>query len=438
MDLNHWHIFRVIAAELPDREALIQGERRFTYAQLADRTSRLANALRSLGLGARTPRSELAPWQVGQDRVALLMHNCPEYAEGLLGGFAARVAPFNVNYSYVPDELAYLFDDADASAVVYQARFAPRLAKTLPLLRRRPLLIQIADSSGEPLLPGAVDYESALAAADPTAPADQSPDDIKLLYTGGTTGMPKGVIWRQGSLWQSMLARGRHRQGVTLETLTRDAAARPGSRSLVCAPMMHGGGALNALGSLVYGDTIAFPANTERLDPAEVWRTIERERGEAMLIVGEAFARPLLKELSTGGYDTSSLRMLLTGGAPVSRQTKDTVARDLPHVTLYELMGASETGGALQRTDRSGEKRLDPGVFRPRPGADVTVVSADRTHREAPGHPDSGWLAVAGNIPLGYLGDRTKTEATFATVDGTRWSVPGDRALLRADGLIEI
>ncbi|MFI6284208.1 AMP-binding protein [Streptomyces sp. NPDC051018] len=157
-----------------------------------------------------------------------------------------------------------------------------------------------------------------------------------------------------------------------------------------------------------------------------------------MLIVGEAFARPLLRELSAGAHDASSLRMLMTGGAPVSRQTKDTVARDLPHVTLYELMGASETGGALQRTDRSGEKRLEPGVFDRRPGAEVTVVSADRTRRETPGHPESGWLAVAGNIPLGYLGDRAKTEATFATVDGTRWSIPGDRALLRPDGVVEI
>jgi acyl-CoA synthetase (AMP-forming)/AMP-acid ligase II len=369
----------------------------------------------------------------------MVMHNGHEYAESLLGAFAARAAPMNVNYSYVPAEIAYVLNDADAAAIVYHARYAPKIAEALTALRRPPLLIQVADDSGAGLLPGAIDYETALAGAGPDPGlAGHAADDALLIYTGGTTGMPKGVIWRHGDLWQSTIANRRHREHADLAAIAGFAASHRRRRILVCAPMMHGAGSLSALTTLIYGDTLVFPEVTDHLDAADVWRAIERERAEIMLIVGEAFAGPLLRELDLGSYDTASLSAIVTGGAPLSQRSKDRIARELPRVKLHEMLGASETGGALQRTDVSGGERLDAGVFGLRPGASVTVIDRGRTRRVQPGHEEPGWLAVAGQIPLGYLGDREKTELTFPVIEGTRWSIPGDLARLRPDGLIEV
>ncbi|MFG2525853.1 AMP-binding protein [Streptomyces sp. NPDC048527] len=440
MELNLWRIFQRVSEALPERSAVIQGEHVFTYGRLADQSARLAHVLGAHGLGCRAERDALQPWEIGQDRIGLLMHNCPEYLVGMFGAFAARAAPFNINYSYVADELEYVLNDAEAAAVVYQARFAPKIAEVLPRLKRQPLLIQIADASGTPLLPGALDYSAALEDADPAAiPADQQPDDINLLYTGGTTGMPKGVLWRQSDLFLSALARGSHRTGTAgAEEVAAYAAQRRGSRILVCAPMMHGAASLNSFSALLYADTVVFSRVDGQFDAADVCRTIERERINSMMIVGEAFARPLLRELAAHDYDTSSLRILMSGGAPMTQRSKDGVAERLPRVVLHELLGASETGGALQRADESDRDRLDAGVFARRPGANVEVLDEARTRIERPGHTEPGWFAVAGSIPLGYLGDEEKTRATFASVAGVRWSVPGDRARLRADGLIEV
>jgi fatty-acyl-CoA synthase len=442
MELNLWQVFQEVAGAVPDEEAIVTHDRRFSYAELADRSARLASVLAANGLGCHTPRASLPNWQVGQSRIAMVMHNGHEYAECLLGSFAARAVPMNVNYSYVPAEVAYVINDGEASVIVYQARNAAKIAQALPLLRQRPLLIQVADDSGVQLLQGAIDYEKALAKATPdSGPASHaahSADDALLIYTGGTTGMPKGVIWRQGDMWQSTIAQRNHRDSADAATIAEHAASHRRRRTLVCAPMMHGAGTLSCLTTLLYGGTLVFPQITDRLDAADVWRTIERERVETMLIVGEAFAGPLLHELDQSGYDASTLRAIVTGGAPISQASRDRIAVVLPQVKLHELLGASETGGALQRTDVSGKERLDSGVFGQRPGASVTVVDRARTRRVEPGHAEPGWLAVAGQIPLGYLGDQAKTEATFPVIEGTRWSIPGDLARLRADGLIEV
>jgi fatty-acyl-CoA synthase len=440
MELNLWQIFQEVSGGVPGEEAIVTQGHRFSYSEVAGRSARFASVLAENGLGCHTPRASLPNWQVGQSRIAMVMYNGHEYAECLLGSFAARAVPMNVNYSYVPAEIAYVINDAEASAIVYQARNAAKIAEALPLLRQRPLLIQVADDSGVQLLKGAIDYEKALAKAttDPAAHPAHSADDALLIYTGGTTGMPKGVIWRQGDMWQSTIAQRIHRELADAATIAEYASSHRRRRTLVCAPMMHGAGTLSALTTLLYGGTLVFPEVTDRLDAADVWRTVERERVETMLIVGEAFAAPLLHELVQAGYDASSLRGIVTGGAPLSQGSRDGIAVVLPQVKLHELLGASETGGALQRTDVSGQERLDTGVFGQRPGASVTVVDRARTCRVEPGHAEPGWLAVAGQIPLGYLGDQAKTEATFPVIEGTRWSIPGDLARLRADGLIEV
>jgi 3-oxocholest-4-en-26-oate---CoA ligase len=436
MEFNIWRVFAAVADAVPNREAVLDGERRFTYGQLAERSCRLASVLARHGLGPYASRSELRDWEIGQDTVGIYTRNRAESVEASLAGYAARCAPFNVNYLYVRDELAYLLNNARTGALIYEGRYAPVLAETLPLLARVPLLLQIADGSGAPLLAGATDYERALAASDPAPPAlDHSGDDAYLLYTGGTTGMPKGVIWRQADFWSATLRRGRMSQATSLADVAAIARDRQQAPVLVCAPLMHGSGHAMALGALTHGDSVALLAGKDHLDPADVWATVEREHAATLLIIGEAYSRPLLAGLRENTYDTSSLRLVLTGGAPLSSGGKAELRAVLPHVRLIDLMGASETGSALQRND-SGAALLDFMVFQAQPG--VTVLDESLSGPISPGHAEPGWLAKSGHIPLGYLGDRARTESTFRTVAGVRWSVPGDRARLRADGMIEI
>jgi acyl-CoA synthetase (AMP-forming)/AMP-acid ligase II len=436
MEFNLWQVFDAVAGVIPQQEAIIDGERRFTYGQLADRCARLANVLISRGLGARAPRASLPDWEVGQDTVGIYTRNCAESIEASLAGYAARCAPFNVNHLYVRDELAYLLNNARAAALVYEGRYAPVVEQTLPLLDRAPLLLQIDDGSGQGLLAGALDYEQALAGSEPPPPPPgHSADDSYLLYTGGTTGMPKGVIWRQGDFWATTLRRGRMQHARSLDEVAVIAAGRTTSAVLICTPLMHGSGHASAFGALLHGDPIVFVTDKDHLNPADVWSLVERERTSTLLIVGDAYARPLLAELGRRSYATSGLHRLISGGASLSTGSKERFRALLPHVRLIEVMAASETGGALQRRD-SGDTLLDFMVFEPQRG--VSVLDESMTRVVEPGHPDVGWLAKSGHIPLGYLGDEAKTRSTFRTAGGARWSVPGDRARLRADGLIEV
>jgi len=197
-------VAQAVAAAVPDRDYLIQGERRFSYRQVIERANRLAAYLHSRGLGCHTERSAIAGHEAGQDLLGIYAYNGNEYVEALLGAFQVRVAPFNVNFRYVKSELQYLLADSGATALIYHAAFAPRVAEILPDLPRLRVLIQIADDSGNDLLYGAVDYETALASSSPEPPPVQhSPDDLYVLYTGGTTGMPKGVLWRQHDIFMT-------------------------------------------------------------------------------------------------------------------------------------------------------------------------------------------------------------------------------------------
>jgi fatty-acyl-CoA synthase len=438
MELSIWQIFDQVSIAVPDRDAIIDRKRRFTYRQLADRVTRLAAVLAEGGLGCHQERADLQPWELGQDTLALLMFNCAEYAEGLLGASAARVTPMNVNYSYTAEEISYVLDDAGATAVLYHARLAPVLAAALPRLRVVPLLLQVADESGHDLLPGAVDYEAALAASDPASrPSGQSGDDILIIYTGGTTGMPKAVLWRQADAWTAALARSPHVSGASLTDLVGYVENRKPGRVLVVVPMMHGSGTFQALGGLLYGDAVVYVGEAGHFRADEALDAIERERVTSMVMIGDAYAKPLLAELGTGRYDTSSLRLVLSGGAPLSHRSKQALVEALRPAAFVELMGASETGTALTRAHTTdGADDRASGVFRPQAG--VTVIDTTRRFVHQPGHTEPGYFAKAGALPLGYLGDEAKTAATFTTVDGVRYSVPGDFALLRTDGLIEI
>ena len=236
--MNLAQIHEAIAEVVPGRECLVFRNRRLSWQEVTDRTRRLADVMRRHGLGCRRERAGLANWESGQDHVALYLYNGNEYLEGMLGAFKARCVPFNVNYRYIEEELLYLFDNADARAVVFHARFAPMLAKIRPKLSGVKLWLQVSDDSGEPLLPGALDYEQALRDADPAPPRDDlSPDDLYVLYTGGTTGMPKGVLWRQEEIFHAALTT--HHPRSLEQVKERVATGRP-IRALAAPPFMHG------------------------------------------------------------------------------------------------------------------------------------------------------------------------------------------------------
>jgi fatty-acyl-CoA synthase len=437
MDFNLAEIHEAIAAVAPERECIVFRARRLTWAPVTDRTRRLANHLIARGLGLHRERSELQGWESGQDHLAIYLHNGNEYLEAMLGAFKARVAPFNVNYRYVAEELVYLLRDARSRAIVYHAQFAPMLREILPQLPELEVLLQVADDSGERLLPGAHDYEAALAAASPERPSlVWSPDDVYVLYTGGTTGMPKGVLWRQADVFVAAMG-GRRSNGTEFESLEAlvEHAKNGKARALPAPPFMHGAAHWNAFTTFHAGGTTVIQDDVRRLDADDVWRTIERERVSAMLIVGDAFARPLIDQLQRRSYDLSSLRLLVSGGAPLNLGMKRELHALLPKLTILDAVGSSETGRQGQAASTSGDD-AQSGTFQPMP--DNCVLAADRSHIVAPGNDEIGWLAKSGRVPLGYLGDAKKTADTFPVLDGVRYSLPGDRARVRADGAIEL
>ncbi len=430
-DFNVGAIHEAIAATRPDELCLVFREHRFTWADVTDRTRRLANVLIANGLGCHTERDRLGGSDSGQDHIAIYLHNGNEYLECMLGAFKARVAPLNVNYRYVAEELHYLLTDSGATAVVVHSQFAPTLAEVLPGVPSLRLILQVDDESGHPLLPGAVWYEDALAAASNAKPElTLSGDDLYILYTGGTTGMPKGVLWRSGDAAVSCFG-----GSTTARTLDDFAAeATGGLKALIAPPFMHGAGHWVSFRTWHGGGSVFIQDNPDRLDPADVWGLIEREQLNFLLIVGDAFARPLLDELDRHDYDLSSLTVMLSGGAPLSANLKEEFLHHLPTLMIVDGLGSSEAGGQLSQV--SVGAHASTGTFPLAEGSHV--LSADLDRVLAPGDDELGWLAKSGRLALGYLGDPAKTERTYPVIDGVRYAVPGDRARLRADNVVEL
>src|SRR3954452_13344804 len=338
----------VITAAIPDREVLVWRDRRLTYGQLGERSRRLASYLHSRGLGVRTDRSGLAGHESGQDHVALYLYNGNEYLESMLGAFKSRTVPVNVNYRYVDDELVYLFTNSQSRAVIYSACFADRVAALRDRLPDLTVLIQVDDGSGADLLPGAVDYEEALAASGPELPdIGHSPDDLYVLYTGGTTGMPKGVLWRQHDIFMNTM--GGRIPGVwdALSTYdeVRERAVSGGDLSmLLIPPFMHGAAQWGTFVMMGNGAKVVLPDDNTHVDPADVLRTVERERCTTITVVGDAVARPLLAEIETGRYDLSCLAVISNGSAPLTPAIKERLLEQLPNIFINDAVGSSETG----------------------------------------------------------------------------------------------
>lgn len=444
MELNVATATEAIARAHPDRDALVSDRVSWTWAQVADRTRRLASVLHSAGLGHHGAPEGDARWSSPHDHVALYLLNGPEYLEGMLGAWKARCAPFNVNYRYVADELRHLLDDAGVRAVVVHDRFVATLADVLPTLRRPPeLVLQVRDGTPRELLDGALDYDAALAAAEPQLPeelvASWSGDDLYLCYTGGTTGLPKGTMWRQADFLVSALGV-RRRDGRDYQDLDELVAdARGTVRALPAPPLMHGAAHWNALSCWLAGGTVVIQSVVDRFDPGDVLDTIRRHGATSLLIVGDPMARPLVDHLRAERargveHELSSLRHLLSGGAVLSPRLKAELLELVPGLTIVDVLGSTESGRQGVSQVRRGD---DPAATFDR-SATAVVLDEDLERRLEPGSEDLGWLAQTGRVPLGYLGDPDKSAATFPVVEGVRHAVPGDRARLLPDGTIEL
>ncbi len=435
MLVNLAAIQELLGRHMPDRQALVWRDRVFTYADLTARTRQLGRALLRLGLGCRRERPDLQPWESGHDHIAVYCHNGNEWIEAMYGAWKARAAFVNVNYRYVADELHYILETSAARAIIYHATFAPLLAAVrdrLPALRH---LVQVRDDSDNALLPGAVDYEAWLAAerADPIE-LPYSADDLYVLFTGGTTGMPKGVLWRHEDVFFNGL--GGHVPGFerldSEEKLLRHVDAGLGGRFLVLPPFMHGAGQWATFNTFHRGGTVVLPDEVRRFDPHATWRTIERQRVDQMSLVGDAFARPLLAALHEGGYDPSSVRVISSTAAVLSPAVKQDLAALLPDGTMFvESIGATESGLQAMSWDAAS----GPGGQSAYQLRDNSVLLADDRRRFVePGSSEVGWMATKGHLPLGYLGDPERTQKTFPVIDGVRYCIGGDRARWAEDG----
>lgn len=430
-------VAQAVAAAIGDRELITQGDRRYTYAQIVDRSTRLASYLHSQGLGCHTERSSLAGHEVGQDLVGIYAYNGNEYIESMLGAWRARVAPFNVNYRYVKAELQYLLSDAGATALIYHSTFAPRVAEVLPDLPNLRVLIQIADGSANDLLDGAVDYESVVASSAEPPPVEPSPDDLYVLYTGGTTGMPKGVLWRQHDIFVTSFGGRNLVTGEVMgsyDEIVSRAAENPGTKIMILPPLMHGAAQWGAMTAITTGQSLVFASVVDRMDADDVVRTIERERVSVVTVVGDAIARPLLAAIEKGTADVSSLTVVANGGALLTPSVKERLIKALPNAIVIDGVGSSETGAQMHHMSMTGA--VSTGTFNA--GPDTCVAAEDLSSIVAAGHDGIGWLAQRGYVPLGYKGDATKTAVTFPVIDGVRYAVPGDRARHLETGAIEL
>jgi 3-oxocholest-4-en-26-oate---CoA ligase len=428
MQFNLADLWERVADTVPAHEAFVCGERRLTFAAADARANRLAHVLQDNGIGAG-------------DHVALYLYNGVEYLEGMLAAFKLGAVPINVNYRYVEEELRYLLDDADARAVVFHAGFSPQLAAIAAELPELQAFIAVDDDfardAGAAAPGGAIPYEAALAAASAERDfAPRSADALYVLYTGGTTGMPKGVMWRHEDVFFGAMG-GAGGGGAPIDTPEEIAerCRQPRTRCVPACPFMHGTAHWMAFSALFSGGAVVIPTQ-RHLDAVALWELIAAEQANFLVLVGDAFARPLVEVLDTPAaahLDVSSLRVLLSGGAILSPAVKRALVEHLPGVLVVDGYGASETGGQGQSVTVAGGEIPSAPRFHVN---DQTAV-LDSNLRPVPAGV-VGRLARRGHIPLGYYKDPEKSAATFPVVDGVRWSVPGDHAMIEADGDITL
>jgi 3-oxocholest-4-en-26-oate---CoA ligase len=434
VEFNLADLWERVVDTVPDHEAFVHGARRLTFAQADERATRLAHALASRGIGPG-------------DHVALYLYNGVEYLEGMLAALKLRAVPVNVNYRYVEDELRYLLTDADAQAVVFHREFAPKLAAISDQLPMLDTFIVVDDgNSAVEALPDAMAYEDAIAGASPQRDfAARAADDLYVLYTGGTTGMPKGVMWRGEDLFgvlaealYPLVGETRPDRSADVGALARKIVEATKPRiHLPASPLMHGTGAFSSFQAMFLGGAICTLVG-RHFDAHELWQTVQRERVTQMAIVGDAFAKPMLRALEEAEadgkpYDISSLELIISSGVMWSADVKHALMQRGNFICLDSL-GSSEGVGFAGSISAPG---AEPKTAKFTTGAHTKVFTEDG-REVAPGSGDIGRLAVGGHIPVGYYKDPTKSGTTFLVIAGQRWSVPGDFATVEADGSITL
>ncbi|MDZ7791670.1 MAG: AMP-binding protein [Xanthomonadales bacterium] len=418
---QRWNIadlFEAITEQRGHATMIVEGDRSLTWTDVDRRANAVASHLLAAGLSHG-------------DRVGLCSRNTAAHLEAYIACCKASLVPFNINFRYGVEEMTYLLDNADARALVFHREFGSVLADAHRRCGSSIEPVQIADSSDAAGWPNAADYETA-ASADATAPVvERSSSDLVFQYTGGTTGMPKAVMWRQGDLIE--LLAGSDAPPGTDETQTSriiDKLDDEPRRSCSAAPFIHGTGLLSQMANFFTGGASVILGGN-KFDPVEAWRTIERHAVNVLVIVGDPFARPLLDALDSdpGAYDLSSLQMITSSGAMFSRPVKEGLIGHVPHLAVLDAFGSSEANG-LGRSLATAEDLDETAAFQA--GEDIRVLADDGTFVE-PGDRTPGRIAVCGLIPVGYHKDPDKTAETYPVIDGVRYSVPGDYVRLHAD-----
>lgn len=429
--LNLATVWETVADIQPTRPALIHGERVTTWGEFDSRAARLAGHLDARGIGHG-------------DNVALYLHNCPEYLESTHAVFKVRAATVNVNYRYLESELRYLFENSESVAIIFDAAFAERVDSIRGQLDRVRTFICVGADEVNLVPDWAVSYDEVVATTEAMDRIERSDQDLWLLYTGGTTGSPKGVMWPHSSLLQTAAATFAVVKrpiptsvDEVADALRAFADLKKWVKLLPAAPLMHGTSAITALGVLCAGGTVVT-LTSRSFDADELWHAVQANRVSQLTIVGDAFAKPMLQSLEEAAaagqpFDISSLRVVLSSGVMWSKESKDAI-HDWTSATLADSLGSSEGVGFATSVSRRGSS-VSTARFVLGPNAGVFT---DDGRRVMPGSGERGLLAVGGAIPIGYYNDPAKSAETFRTFEGRVWSVPGDFAEVEADGTIRL
>lgn len=425
--MSNWNIadiFETVAAVLPNKPAQIHGDRVFDWRTFDNRANAMACAFLDAGLSH-------------QSKVSVMLSNCPEYLETYYAAFKASLIPVNTNYRYGSQELLYLWGNSDTEAVVFHARYTDIIASIrtkLPLVKR---WFVVSDNCPEP--EWATPYKPEPSAERPAPPWARSGDDLLFLYTGGTTGIPKGVMWRQDDLFQALGGGSNRFSNIVPITSLDDLANRLSSGdenpNIPACPLMHGTGQFGAFMAMWNGRTIICLQN-HRFDSAELWNLVDRHRVATISIVGDAFSKPMLEHLKTNhhNYDLSCIEVIVSSGTMWSKSVKDELLPYLPQAFLVDSLGSSEAVG-LGSSITTANESIDTAKFTP--GENMQVITEDNKILTS-GSNEIGMVAIKGFLPLGYYKDADKTARTFRTVAGVRYSFPGDFARVEDDSSITL
>jgi acyl-CoA synthetase (AMP-forming)/AMP-acid ligase II len=411
----------------PTTAALVHNDRVVSWGEFDRRSNNLARAMLERGVDYG-------------DKAAVYMRNCPEYCEAIAAAFKSRTVHHNVNFRYTPEELFYIFDNSDAAVVFFSSEFAPQLRALRSQLTKVKLFVEVTPEGEAPLLDGAVSHEE-LAESGDGGPLgiERSGDDLFFLYTGGTTGMPKAVMWPHETFRQLGVATAAAlgKDYSTLESTLAAVEANPSAiRILPACPLMHGTGLFTSLAVLFAGGTVVTMDSDQGLDAQALWQTVVEQQVNAMAIVGDAFAKPLLRELEAnpGRYDLDGVMGITSSGVMWSREVKLGLLQHLPNVVLNDAFGASEAVGFGTSVMANG---VETKTAKFAIGANCKVFT-EEDKEVIPGSGQPGYIARCGNIPLGYFKDQEKTDQTFRAIDGVLYSIPGDWCTVEADGSLTL